>query len=389
VNRQAREFDLVIFGASGFTGSLVAQHVAAHARPDLRIALAGRRANSLAALRDRLMGAYPERAPLGIVVADVSDPGSLARMAGSARALLTTVGPFTDYGEPVLRACVEHGTDYLDSTGEHAWVRSMTARYEEAAGRRGMRVIFACAFESVPADLGVFYTLQQLPADKPIDVTGYLALHGHFSGATQRSAIMEIAAARPPASEYAFERAGRSGRILSGRVHRAPAVQRWVTPYDSIMPHTVLRSAAALERYGPRFTYTHLMVYPNMITMIGLNAGLIGATLLARLAPPRAAMLRLTKPAGRGPTEAQMAAGWFRLRFDAQCDGQRVSTEVSGGDPGYGATSKMLGQCALCLLEDAANLPECRGIVTPAQALGGQLLTRLQAHGLQFRVLSH
>jgi short subunit dehydrogenase-like uncharacterized protein len=388
VNSDAREHDLVIFGASGFTGGLVARHVAAHARADLRIALAGRRLEALHTLRDRLQAAHPERAAIGVVGADVSDQASLSRMAGSARAVVSTVGPFIDHGEGVVRACVAQGTHYLDSTGEHSWVREMTARYDAAARERAVKLIFACAFESVPADLGVFYTVQQLPADKPLEITGYVSFRGHFSGATVRSSIKEVAAERPPAEAYAYERAGRSGRYLPGRMHRAPAVAAWVSPYDSIEPHIVLQSAAALERYGPRFTYTHMLVYPSGPAMLGLRAGIATFEALVHVAPLRALMLRLAQSSGRGPTEAQMARGWFRFQFDAQCEGQRLRTEVSGGDPGYGTTSMMLGQCALCLLEDREALPVCSGVVTTAQALGERLLPRLQAHGMQFRVLA-
>ncbi|HTU56843.1 MAG TPA: saccharopine dehydrogenase NADP-binding domain-containing protein, partial [Polyangiales bacterium] len=133
---EAREFDLVLFGASGFTGGLVAQHVARSARADIRIALAGRRAEVLHALRERLLAEHPNR-QIGVIVADVSDPTSLTRMAASTRAVLSTVGPFSDYGEPLVRACVEQGTDYLDSTGERPFVLAMIDRYDRRARERG------------------------------------------------------------------------------------------------------------------------------------------------------------------------------------------------------------------------------------------------------------
>jgi len=383
-----REFDLVLFGATGFTGGLVAEHVAGNAHRNLRFALAGRRADALHGLRDRLMAAHPDRSEIGVIVADVGDPESMARMAGRTRAVLSTVGPFVDFGEAVVRACVAEGTDYLDSTGEHVFMRKMVERYDDDARRRGVRLIFSCAFESVPTDLGVFYTVHKLPPNKPIDIDGYLAFRGKFSGGTERSSIKDFVAEPPGASDHAFDRAGRTGRILPGHVHRAAAIGAWVTPFKAIDPHVVLRSAAALERYGPRFTYTNLLVYRNVVTMLFLIVAMGAAGLLAHLAPLRALMLKLAKPSGQGPTQAQMNAGWFRLRLDARCDGQRIMTEVSGGDPAYGTTSMMLGQCALCLLEDAEWLPECSGVVTTAQLFGDRLIARLQAHGMEFRVVS-
>lgn len=384
---EARQFDLVLFGASGFTGGLVAQHVAAHARAGLRIALAGRRAEVLHALRARLIAEHSER-DIGVIVADVSEPSSLTRMAASTRALLSTVGPFSDYGEPLVRACVEQGTDYLDSTGERPFVLAMTERYDALARARGVRLIFACGFDSIPADLGVYFTVQQLPAAEPISIDSYLAFRGVFSGGTERSAIMEMSAARPGADAYAYDEPGRAGRVLKGRAHKARSVDAWVASFiDAVDSNIVLRSAKTLDRYGPRFTYTPWVVHSSMLTMLSLMG--VGATagFAAKVAPVRGLMLKLVKPSGKGPTPEQMAKGWFRVRFEGRAGSKRVTTEVRGPDPGYGATSVMLGQTALCLLEDRDVLPARTGVVTTAAAFGDQLIRRLQAHGLTFRIL--
>lgn len=382
-----RQFDLVLFGASGFTGGLVAQHVAAHARADIRVALAGRRVEALHALRERLLAAHPGR-EIGLIVADVSDPASLTRMAASTRALLSTVGPFSDYGEPLVRACVEAGTDYLDSTGERPFVLAMIERYDALARARGVRLIFACGFDSIPADLGVYFTVQQLPAAEPIAVDSYLSFRGVFSGGTERSAIMELSAARPGADAYAYAAAGRTGRVLKGRAHRARALDAWVTTFiDAVDSNIVLRSARELERYGPRFTYTPWVVHSNMMAMLSLGAIGAGAGFAAKIAPLRALLLKLVKPSGQGPTPEQMAKGWFRVRFEGRSETKQVTTEVSGPDPGYGATSAMLGESACCLLEDGDTLPVRRGVVTTAAAFEDKLITRLQRHGLTFRVL--
>ena len=384
---EGRPFDLVLFGASGFTGGLVAQHVAAHARRDTRFALAGRRPEVLHALRERLLAAHPNR-EIGVIVADVSDPTSLTRMAASTRAVLSTVGPFSDYGEPLVRACVEQGTEYLDSTGERPFVLEMIDRYDELARARGVRLIFACGFDSIPADLGVYFTVQQLSAAEPIAVDSYLSFRGVFSGGTERSAIMEMSAARPGKDAYAYAEAGRSGRVLEGRAHRAKSVSAWVTSFiDAVDSNIVLRSAQVLEGYGPRFTYTPWVVHSSLPVMLALMAVGKTAGAAAKIAPLRALLLKLVKASGQGPTPEQMAKGWFRVRFEGRSDSQRVTTEVAGPDPGYGATSVMLGQSALCLLEDGDILPPLAGVVTTAAALGDALIQRLQAHGLTFQIL--
>jgi len=377
----------VLFGASGFTGGLVAQHIAKHAREHIRIALAGRRVGALHVLRESLLSKHPER-EIGVIVADVSDPGSLTRMAASTRAVLSTVGPFSDYGEPLVQACVEQGTDYLDSTGERPFVLAMIERYDELARARGVRLIFACGFDSIPADLGVYFTVQQLPAAESFSVDSYLSFRGVFSGGTERSAIMEMSAARPAPDAYAYAEAGRSGRVLKGRAHRAQNVDAWVASFiDAVDSNIVLRSARVLDSYGPSFTYTPWVVHANLLVMLSLMV--VGATAgaAAKIAPLRALLLKLVKPSGQGPTPEQMAKGWFRVRFEGRSESKRVTTEVTGPDPGYGATSVMLGQSALCLLEDRDVLPARSGVVTTAAALGEQLIKRLEEHGLTFRVL--
>ena len=390
MTESTREFDLVLFGATGFTGRLVAEHLVAHARPGLRLGLAGRRKGALEALRERLVAAaQPGRVELDVVVADVTDAASMAQMAARSRAVLSTVGPFVDYGEPVVRACVAEGTDYLDSTGERPFVLAMIERYHAAAQERGVRLVFSCGFDCIPADLGVLYTVEQLPAGRPIDISSFLAFRGSFSGGTERSGLKELAAKPPGDEAYVLRTAEREARVDKGGMHRAPEVRAWVTPYrDAVDSNIVLRSAMALSRYGPSFSYTPWVVHTGLSAMLLLTAVVATVSRLARVRLLRALLLKLVKPSGTGPTPEQRAAGWFRLQLDGRSDAARVSVEVSGGDPGYGATSIMLGQSALCLLEDRAELPVCSGVVTTAQALGNSLIARLQEHGIHFRVQS-
>lgn len=392
---EQREFDLVLFGATGFTGRMVARYLAEHAPAHLRWALAGRSRDKLEAVRSELRagsgaggaGAVAADVP-DLVIADVSDPASLAALAARTRVVLTTVGPFIDYGEPLVAACVSAGTDYIDSTGEIEFHRQMVERYDAAAVERGVRLICACGFDSIPTDLGVYYTVRQLPSDKPIAIEGYMAFQGVFSGGTQASAIKSLAGRLPEPDDYVLERDGRTARILKARFGRESSLSAWVTPFETVDPPIVLRSAAALRSYGPAFTYTHHMVHPSfmaafiVVFVIGLTA------LMARVAPLKRMLLKGIKPSGEGPTQAEMDAGWFRLRLKAECDGQQLTTQVSGRDPGYRETSMMLAQSALCLIEDRASLPDCAGLVSPAEALGDALLARLQASGMRFETLS-
>ncbi len=185
--RADRPYDLVLFGATGFTGGLTAEYLARHAPDRLRWALAGRNPDKLAAVRDRLAAIDPALADLPLLTADVTDPASLRAVAESARVVATTVGPYVHHGEPLVAACAAAGTDYLDITGEPEFVDRMYVRHHAEAVRTGARLVHACGFDSIPHDLGVWYTVKQLPADGPIAVDGYVRAGGRFSpGRTTR-----------------------------------------------------------------------------------------------------------------------------------------------------------------------------------------------------------
>ncbi len=266
----------------------------------------------------------------------------------------------------------------------------MYLRYHAAAERSGARLVHACGFDSVPHDLGTLVTVQQLPADMPIRVRGYVSARGRPSGGTVHSAVTIFSRFRQAAAAQAErERAepatgGRRVREVTGRPGYDRAVRAWVLPLPTIDPQIVVRSARALDRYGPDFSYSHFAALENPALAAGVAVGAGGAFVLAQLPPTRNVLLRL-RPPGAGPTAEQREHGWFRVRFVGEGGGQRVVTEVAGGDPGYGETSKMLAESALCLAHD--TLPETAGQVTTAVAMGDALRARLEKAGISFRVL--
>src|ERR1041385_711159 len=188
-----RDFDVILLGATGFTGRKTAEYLARHAPEGFRWAIAGRRRHKLESLRDALVAMNGARSIPDVVEASVDDEASLLRAAEGTRVLLTTVGPFSDYGEPVVRACVAAGTDYIDSTGEPAFVERIAERYADEAQKRGVRLVPSSGFDSAVADLGAFFTVRQLPSNRPIRLNGYPALPAVFSGGTERSAIKSLA----------------------------------------------------------------------------------------------------------------------------------------------------------------------------------------------------
>lgn len=379
-----RDLDLLLFGATGFTGALTAEYLATHAPPGLRWALAGRNRDRLASLRDRLA------ADVGVLEADIAEPRSLRRLAQMSRLVITTVGPYVHYGEPMVAACADAGTDYVDLTGEAEFVDRMYLAYDATARRTGARLVHACGFDSVPHDLGALFTVCQLPPGTAIRLRGYVRLGGTASGGTLASAVSAMSRVRASGAAHRRRRLtesrpdGRRIRGLPGRPGYDRAAGQWVLPLPTIDPQIVLRSARALDRYGPDFSYTHLLAVNNPMTAAGLVAGAGAAFGLAQLPLTRGLLLR-ARPPGTGPSREQRDKGWFRVRFVADSPTGRVVTEVAGGDPGYGETAKMLAESALCLLGD--DVPDTAGQATTAVAMGDALRTRLQAAGITFRII--
>ncbi|HLY47946.1 MAG TPA: saccharopine dehydrogenase NADP-binding domain-containing protein, partial [Solirubrobacteraceae bacterium] len=346
-----REHDVVLFGATGFTGALTAEYLSQHADPGTRWALAGRNREKLEAVRGRLGAGHGE---LPLIEADTTDAASMRRLAESTRVVITTVGPYINYGEPLVAACAAAGTDYVDLTGEPEFVDLMWLRHHAEAERTGARLVHSCGFDSIPYDLGAQFTVEQLPEGQPIELQGFVRVGGTFSGGTYHSAVhimsrlrqgMQVARERRQQESRPTDRRVRG---VPGRPHNDPVGGGWVVPFPTIDPQTVLRSARALDRYGPDFSYSHYLVVGALPTAVGLAAGAGAVIGLAQLPPTRNLLLKLKNP-GEGPSPERRAKSWFKVRFLGQSGGRRTVTEVSGGDPGYTETSKMLAQSALCL----------------------------------------
>ena len=385
-----RAHDVVVFGATGFTGALTAEYLA-RSGGATRYALAGRSQAKLEGVRERLAAIDPAAGDVPLLIADVNDPASMARVAESARVVITTVGPYINYGEPVVAACAAAGTHYVDLTGEPEFVDLMWLRHHEQAQRTGAKLVHSCGFDSIPYDLGALYTVSALPEGVPIKLEGFVRVNGTFSGGTLHSAVHIMARLRQGRQAAAQRRrlearpGDRTVRGVTAAPHRDSTAGGWVLPAPTIDPVTVLRSARALDRYGPDFSYAHHIVAKRLPVAAGLVAGVGTVVTLAQLPPTRKALLMLKDP-GDGPTPEQREKAWFNVRFRGEGGGRRIVTEVSGGDPGYGETSKMLAEAALCLAHD--DLPDRAGQLTPAVAMGQALIDRLVAAGIGFAIVS-
>ncbi|MFD8947444.1 saccharopine dehydrogenase family protein [Streptomyces xanthophaeus] len=384
-----RAYDVVLFGATGFVGALTAEYLAAHAPDGCRWALAGRDLGKLERLRERLSAARPECAKLPLLQADAGDAAALRELAASTRVLATTVGPYIWYGAPLVAACAEAGTDYVDLTGEPEFVDRMYVEHDARARETGARIVHACGFDSVPADLGAYFTVRQLPEGVPLTVDGFVRSNALFSGGTLASALTAVSRG-PQTLAAASARRLHEPRLLGRRARGpvgAPRFSRetgtWALPLPTLDPAVVARSASALERYGPDFRYRHYASVKHLPVALGGTAALGATVALAQFPPARRLLMNRWEP-GQGPDAERRARSWFTLRFVGEGGGRRVFTEVSGGDPGYGETAKMLAESALCLAYDP--VPEAGGQLTTAVAMGDALLDRLQRAGITFRV---
>ncbi len=388
--RDQADYDLVLFGATGFTGGLTADYLARHAPPGCTWALAGRDKGRLEAVRERLAGVDPALADLPLLVADATDAGSLREVAESARVVATTVGPYLRYGAPLVAACAAAGTDYADLTGEPEFVDRMYVAHHDEAAASGARLVHCAGFDSVPHDLGVLLTVRELPDDVPISVRGVVRSNAGFSGGTFGSALERLS--RPvSAKEAARARraleprpVGRRVRAVKGRPMRDHRTGLWLLPLPTIDPLVVRRSAAALPEYGPDFSYSHYAGVRSVVN-VALGVGTVAAVAAAAQVPPARAWLAGRFASGSGPEPSRRERSWFTVDLVGEGGGRRVTTRVSGGDPGYTETATMLSETALSLAFD--DNPPTAGQVTTAVAAGENLVARLVRAGMEMSVV--
>ena len=406
-----RDFDIVVWGATGFTGALVAEYLLAQYGTghdhDLRWAIAGRSEEKLEKLRHAL-GA--EAAALPTIVADSFDDQKLSDMAAKTSVVITTVGPYAKYGSQLVAACVEQGTHYCDLAGEAQWIRRMIDTHHEAAAASGSRIVHCCGFDSVPMDIGVHF-LQQEAKRRHGDYCTSIAMNvkamrGTFSGGTMASMMNLVKEARadrdvarvlmnPYGLNPDGERKGADQGDQRG-VRFDEAAQSWTAPFIMAGINTkVVRRSHALQGYpyGKDFRYSEAMMMgkgvPGWLRASGVAGGLGGFVFTASIGPARRLLERyvLPKP-GEGPNKEQRETGFFDLRqFGKLPGGTVMKTKITGDrDPGYGSTSKMLAESGVCLAKD--ELASAGGVLTPAAAMGDALLARLQENaGLTFEVI--
>lgn len=395
------EFDVIVWGATGFTGRLAADYLNERhpAGGNVRWAMAGRNAGKLGEVAEAIgAGAIP------LVVADADDPKSLGEMARRTKAIITTVGPYQKYGAPLVEACAAAGTDYVDLSGEPPFMRAMIDQYSDEARASGARIVHSCGFDSIPFDLGVYY-VQGLAKEKfgnpAREVKGrVLAMKGGASGGTVASALATMENIGDPFVRRTMrdiyslapdDEADRPRQPDVNTPHYDRDAGKWVAPFimAAINARNVHRSNMLMDyAYGEDFRYSEMMAAPNAPAAFAIAGGM-GAGAGALLFPPTRALLKntvLPKP-GDGPSERQRETGFYKILFVAKTgEGETVKAIVRGDrDPGYGSTSKMIAESALCLAFDVSREETPGGVWTAAAAMGDKLIARLEENaGLTF-----
>ncbi len=388
-NKTDKQYDIVVYGASGFTGRLVAEYLQ-HAYGNgeqLFWAMAGRSQEKLESVRDEMN--LPADTPL--VVADVNNQESIDSMVSNTKAVLTTVGPYQLYGSQLVASCAKLGTDYVDLCGEPVWMRQMIDANEQNAQQSGARIVFSCGYDSIPTDLGI-YLLQKIAKQQTSKVCNKVqgrvrALKGTFSGGTAASLKATLTAAKQDPEYYALAINHYSlvpdfngvKQPNGDEIHFDESLQSWVAPFimAGINTRNVHRTNYLLGfEYGEDFVYDEMMltgpgeVGEQTAKYVKENPGIGGKD------DP--------KP-GEGPSKEERDTGFFDMLYLGQTeDGDQFKVSVKGDrDPGYGSTSKMISESAICLVKDAHDTPG--GIWTSASAMGDLLIDRLQTHaGLTF-----
>ncbi len=415
--RDERPYAIVLYGATSFVGQITAHYLSQFLAEnqnadgsDISWALAGRDEEKLKKIQSEISSTTSDK--VDILIANSNDEASLDKMTSQAKVVISTVGPYLKYGEPLIKSCASHGTDYVDLTGEAIFIKDMLDKYQGIAKQSGARIVNSCGFDSIPSDLGVYFTQQQ--AEKRFGRAcdeihmRVKAAKGGLSGGT----IASMATIFEEVGQDKSRRKQVANPYLLNDDSNAPSVRqnnvskpeydsehnRWLAPFvmASINTRIVHRSNQLSEyEYGRDFKYDEAMWMKDgvkgQLTSYALSAGLLGFATTMMFKPSRELLAKHVLPkSGSGPSKSEQENGYFDIRFFGHnANNESISTKVLGDrDPGYGSTSRMLAQSALCLAQDINHDEVSGGFWTPASAMGDKLIERLEKHaGLSFEVI--
>jgi saccharopine dehydrogenase (NAD+, L-glutamate forming) len=408
-----RPYAVVLYGATSFVGQITAKYLSQFLADsnDIEWAIAGRDEEKLKKLQSEISDSGSAK-KVDIIIANSNDEASLDEMTKQAKVVISTVGPYLKYGEPLIKSCANNGTDYVDLTGEAIFIKDMMDKYQDTASQSGARIVNSCGFDSIPSDLGVYFTQQQ--AEKQFDEVcekihmRVKAAKGGLSGGTVASMATifeevgkDKSRRKQVANPYLLNDDADAPNVRQKNVSKPEYDSehgRWLAPFvmASINTRIVHRTNQLTDyEYGREFKYDEAMWMKDgvkgQLTSYALSAGLFGFATTMMFKPSRELLSKHVLPkSGSGPSKSEQENGYFDIRFFGYtASNDSISTKVTGDrDPGYGSTSKMLAQSALCLAQDISHKDVKGGFWTPASAMGDKLIARLEEHsGLSFEVV--
>ena len=408
-----RPYAVVLYGATSFVGQITAKYLSQFLADsnDVEWAIAGRDEEKLKKLQSEISDSGSAK-KVDIIIANSNDEASLDEMTKQAKVVISTVGPYLKYGEPLIKSCANNGTDYVDLTGEAIFIKDMMDKYQDTASQSGARIVNSCGFDSIPSDLGVYFTQQQ--AEKQFDEVcekihmRVKAAKGGLSGGTVASMATifeevgkDKSRRKQVANPYLLNDDADAPNVRQKNVSKPEYDSehgRWLAPFvmASINTRIVHRTNQLTDyEYGREFKYDEAMWMKDgvkgQLTSYALSAGLFGFATTMMFKPSRELLSKHVLPkSGSGPSKSEQENGYFDIRFFGYTpSNDSISTKVTGDrDPGYGSTSRMLAQSALCLAQDISHKDIKGGFWTPASAMGDKLIARLEEHsGLSFEVV--
>ena len=408
-----RPYAVVLYGATSFVGQITAKYLSQFLADsnDVEWAIAGRDEEKLKKLQSEISDSGSAK-KVDIIIANSNDEASLDEMTKQAKVVISTVGPYLKYGEPLIKSCANNGTDYVDLTGEAIFIKDMMDKYQDTASQSGARIVNSCGFDSIPSDLGVYFTQQQ--AEKQFDEVcekihmRVKAAKGGLSGGTVASMATifeevgkDKSRRKQVANPYLLNDDADAPNVRQKNVSKPEYDSehgRWLAPFvmASINTRIVHRTNQLTDyEYGREFKYDEAMWMKDgvkgQLTSYALSAGLFGFATTMMFKPSRELLSKHVLPkSGSGPSKSEQENGYFDIRFFGYtASNDSISTKVTGDrDPGYGSTSRMMAQSALCLAQDISHKDIKGGFWTPASAMGDKLIARLEEHsGLSFEVV--
>ena len=390
-----KDIDIIIYGATGFTGQLCVKYFQS-LNTGVKWAIAGRDQEKLQKV------ALDNSADVEILIADSDDEAALDILTSRATVILSTTGPFHRYGSKLVASCVKNSTNYVDITGENFWVKGLIAKHHEEASEKGIRIIPSCGYDSIPSDLGVFYSAKAL--NKPIKrIESFHSWEGGASGGTLETMfsmgdldlgddLLDPYLLNPKDSYTQEQKEQSSDRV---GIAKKNEINAWSGPFIMATANTrVVRRTEALlslrqESYGSNFTYQEHALHKTWFSAFK-SIIVTGISVLVLMSPLKRAVKPFLPKPGEGPSEAVQENGWFDCKYIVETeDGEKSVFNMNAkGDPGYKVTAKLISECALCLIEDADDLPggsEYGGVLTSASGLGNPLISRLTKVGVNFK----